>query len=180
MISGQFIFPLHLQFQQFFTISAVPYNHQHSHHNQINNQVQNRGGASNQQLNAHQQQNNSNFFPQMQTFGTFTPNNMFTYDSRMIQNARLAMMSQPQVGHSNDELAQPDQLISIEENGQKAQIIEYDNTNLIENQVENQVGNQVGNQVENQVENQGQVSAGGRVLANNLVDQAMFMSGINN
>ena len=61
----------------------------------------------------------------MQTFGTFTPNNMFTYDSRMIQNARLAMMSQPQVGHSNDELAQPDQLISIEENGQKAQIIEY-------------------------------------------------------
>ena len=108
----------------------------------------------------------------MQTFGTFTPNNMFTYDSRMIQNARLAMMSQPQVGHSNDELAQPDQLISIEENGQKAQIIEYDNTNLIENQV--------GNQVENQVENQGQVLAGGRVLANNLVDQAMFMSGINN
>ena len=100
----------------------------------------------------------------MQTFGTFTPNNMFTYDSRMIQNARLAMMSQPQVGHSNDELAQPDQLISIEENGQKAQIIEYDNTNLIENQVENQ----------------GQVLAVGRVLANNLVDQAMFMSGINN
>ena len=125
MISGQFIFPLHLQFQPFFTISAVPYNHQQSHHNQINNQVQNRGGASNQQLNANQQQNNSNFYPQMQTFGTFTPNNMFTYDSRMIQNARLAMMSQPQVGHSNDELAQPDQLISIEENGQKAQIIEY-------------------------------------------------------
>jgi len=136
------------------TVSAIPYNHQQLHHNQVNTQVPNR--APNQQLNTHQQQNNSNFNPH---FGTFTPNNMFNYDSQMIQNARMAMMSQPQVGNSNDELAQPDQLISIEENGQKAQIIEYDNNNLIENQVEPHQG---------------------QVLANNLVDQAMFMSGINN
>ena len=88
-------------------------------------------------------------------YGTYTstvPTNMFNYDSQMIENGVQIMMNGQggQGQNGNNLLAQPDKLISVDQDQQK--------------------------QNQERFNNDDNNSA---VPSNNLVDQAMFLSGIN-